>query len=160
MDRRKLSVSAARAPRDAGWRAPCEPVGMSDFERIGGERALRAIISDFVGRCYSDIMIGYLFRRADRERIERFEYELMADHLGGGVAYAGRPLAEAHGKHGILGGQFDRRWRLLDETLVAHGVPTDVRERIRQWQEALRPLVTMDRDGKGCLPPEHGGERA
>lgn len=130
---------------------------MSDFERIGGEPVLRAIISDFVGRCYDDAMIGFLFRRAERARIERFEYELMADHLGGGVVYGGRPLAEAHGKHGILSGQFDRRWRLLDEVLVAHRVPEDVRERIRQWQAALRPLVTADLDGKGCLPPERGG---
>ncbi len=133
---------------------------MSDLERIGGEAALRALVSDFVGRCYADPMIGFLFKRAERGRIERFEYELMAHHLGGDVEYGGRGLAEAHGKHGILGGQFDRRRTILAETMQAHSVPEDLRSAILDWQDALRPLVTADHDGKGCLPPEPRGSRA
>lgn len=130
---------------------------MSDFERIGGEPGLRALVGDFVGRCHADLMIGFLFRRADRERIERFEYELLADHLGAGLRYGGRPLAEAHGRHGILGGQFDRRRKILEETLIEHGVPEDLRIRLLAWQDSLRPLVTADGDGTGCLPPSPGG---
>lgn len=129
---------------------------MSRFESVGGEDGLRAIVRDFIGRCYSDVMIGFLFRRADRARIETHEYELLASHLGQDVVYAGRPLGEAHAAHRILGGQFDRRKRILDETLLAHGVPDEIRTELLAWQDALRPLVAGPATTSGCLPPDAG----
>lgn len=114
---------------------------MSDFERIGGETALRALISDFVSRCYADMMIGYLFKRADPARVKRFEYEHAASFLGAGTPYGGRPLREAHAHHGIVGAQFDRRLRILEETLGTHGVPEDIVVRMLTHQRDLRPLI-------------------
>lgn len=126
---------------------------MSPYESVGGEPGLRAIVHDFIGRCYSDVMIGFLFRRAERARIEAHEFELLAAHLGADVAYRGRPLGEAHAAHRILGGQFDRRKRILDETLLSHHVPDDVRSELLAWQDALRPLVAGPPTSSGCLPP-------
>jgi hemoglobin len=116
------------------------------FEQIGGEPALRAIVDDFVDRCFDDTMIGFLFRRASRERIKRFEYEHAAEVLGGPGAYGGRPLDEAHRRHRILGGQFDRRLQILRETLDAHGVPPEVRDGWLAEQRRLRHLITADPD--------------
>ena len=62
------------------------------FDRLGGEPALRAIIDRFVDRLFDDLMIGYLFRAADRERVKAKEYEFAARHLGAPEAYTGRPL--------------------------------------------------------------------
>jgi len=119
---------------------------MSDFERIGGEPALRALVEDFVDRCFDDVMIGFFFARADRERVKRFEYEHAAAHLGAGIEYGGRPIRVAHGAHRIMGGQFARRLQILREVLQAHGVPEDVRQRWIAAQEALRGEVTGDPD--------------
>ena len=47
----------------------------SDFERLGGEPVLRRVIDTFVDRCFDDMMIGFHFRAADRERVKRFEYQ-------------------------------------------------------------------------------------
>ena len=116
----------------------------SDFDRIGGEPALRAIVDRFVDRCFDDVMIGFHFRRASRERVKRFEYEHAAEHLGANVAYGGRPIREAHGPHAIFGGHFERRLVILGEVLDAHGVPEDVRERWLDVQRALRGEVTAD----------------
>ncbi len=127
---------------------------MSDFDRIGGEPALRALIDDFVDRCFADVMIGFLFARADRARVKRFEYEHAAEHLGAGATYGGRPLAAAHGKHRIMGGQFDRRRTILREVLDAHGVPADVRDRWLDRQDALRAEVTTDPRGQCIAPPD------
>ena len=99
---------------------------MSLFAQLGGEPKLRAIIDDFVDRCFDDAMIGFLFARADRERIKRFEYEHAANHLGAPVEYSGRPLDQAHGPHRIFGGQFARRRQILIETLRDHEVPQAV----------------------------------
>ncbi|HEY3255837.1 MAG TPA: group 1 truncated hemoglobin [Polyangiaceae bacterium] len=98
------------------------------FERLGGEAVLRAIIARFVDRLFDDLMVGYLFRAADRERVKAKEYEFAARHLGAPVAYTGRPLNEAHRAHRITGGQFMRRLQILKDTLAEFQVPPEVRE--------------------------------
>lgn len=124
----------------------------TDFERIGGEAALRAIVDEFVDRVFRDPMIGFHFARADRARVKRFEYEHAAEHLGAGVAYGGRPLRRAHAAHRIMGGQFDRRSTILRRVLDAHRVPPDVRDRWLAHVESLRGEITADRSGE-CTDP-------
>ncbi len=121
----------------------------SAFDRIGGEPALRAIIDEFVDRMFDDVMIGFFFRRASRERIKEMEYQHAAEHLGGPVRYGGRPLREAHAPHRIMGGQFARRAKILSDVLGAHGVPEDVREEWLAHVESLRDDITGD-PGSQC----------
>ena len=126
-------------------------VGMepSAFERVGGEAGLRAIIDDFVQRTTADVMIGFFFARVNRQRLAEMEYQHAAEHLGGGVPYAGRTMQEAHGAHRIMGGHFARRREILRQTLVAHGVPDDVQAAWLAHVDALRPQITPDR-GSEC----------
>jgi len=114
------------------------------FEQVGGEPVLRSIIRTFVQRMFSDPMIGFLFRRASQDRVAEKEYELAAQHLGGGVAYTGRPLAEVHAPHAILSGQFDRRLQILRRTLEESGAPRAVIEHWLGYTERLRPIVIGD----------------
>lgn len=117
----------------------------SAFDRVGGEPGLRAIIDEFVDRMFEDLMIGFFFRRASRERIKTMEYQHAAEHLGGPVRYSGRPLAEAHAAHRIMGGHFARRSKILSDVLEEHGVPEDVRAQWLAHVESLRHEVTPDR---------------
>jgi truncated hemoglobin YjbI len=119
---------------------------MSLFEQLGGEPMLRAIVDDFVDRCFDDMMIGLLFTRAERSRIKRFEYEHAAKHLGAPIEYSGRALDEAHRPHRIFGGQFDRRRQILIETLRDHHTPDAVVDAWISRQDSLRALITKDRD--------------
>lgn len=116
---------------------------MTAFEHIGGEPALRRIVDEFVDRCFDDAMIGFLFRRAGRERIKTFEYQHAAEWLGADVAYEGRPIARAHARHRILGGQFDRRLQILREVLDRHGVPPELRDAWLAHQKAFRADVVQ-----------------
>ena len=124
--------------------SPGIPCGVTYFDEIGGEPALRAIIDEFVERVFSDMMIGFLFARANRERIKRFEYEHAAAFLGAGVAYSGRDLSEAHKRHPIMGGHFGRRRTLLKQTLEKHAVAPHIRDAWLAHQDALREQVTTD----------------
>ena len=117
---------------------------MAYFDDIGGEPALRAIIDDFVDRTFADTMIGFLFARANRERVKRFEFEHAAAFLGAPVVYGGRDLAEAHKRHPIMGGHFGRRRQILKLTLERHGVPAHIRDAWLAHQDALRGEVTAD----------------
>lgn len=117
---------------------------MTYFDEIGGEPALRAIIAEFVDKVFADTMIGFLFSRANKERVKRFEYEHAAEFLGAGVRYGGRELGEAHRRHPILGGHFGRRRQILKNTLEKHGVPAHVRDAWLAHQDQLRGEVTGD----------------
>lgn len=124
----------------------------SDFDRLGGETVLREIVNEFVDRCFDDTMIGFLFSRADRGRVKRFEFEHAAEHLGADIAYCGQPMDKAHAKHRIMGGQFDRRLMILREVLEEKGVEPTIREGWLAYHQSLRHLVTGDPRGQ-CTDP-------
>jgi truncated hemoglobin YjbI len=117
------------------------------YEELGGQAVLRRVIDRFVDRLFDDVMIGYLFRAADRARVKDKEFEHAAEHLGAPIAYTGRPIAAAHAPHRIRGGQFMRRVQILKETLAEFDVPAAVAEHWVSRTLALRELVTADEDG-------------
>lgn len=129
------------------------------FELAGGEAGLRPVIDRFVDRVFDDVMIGYLFRAADRARVKQKEYEHAAAHLGGPVSYTGRPLAKAHAPHRIRGGQFMRRIQILKETLRELSVPSAVADSIIEHNLSLQALITADEDGV-CEPAFRGSGKA
>jgi hemoglobin len=121
------------------------------FDELGGEPVLRRIIDRFVDRIFDDVMIGFFFRNASRDRIKAKEYEFAALHLGADVVYTGRPIRDAHASHPIMGGQFNRRLQILRETLEEMGAPAGVREHWLAHTEALRSQVTRN-SGNDCDP--------
>lgn len=132
---------------------PPEPAAStpSDFERLGAEGGLRAIITDFVGRTFGDVMIGFLFQGKPQQRITEMEYRFAAEHLGGPVVYNGRPLGSAHGKSPIMGGHFARRRQILIDTLADHQAPPDVVERWIAHVDALAEVILgKGVDARGC----------
>ena len=121
------------------------------FDLAGGEPGLRRVVERFVDRVFDDVMIGYLFRAADRARVKQKEFEHAAEQLGGPVSYTGRPLAAAHGPHRIRGGQFMRRIQILRETFRELDVPSAVADAIIENNLSLREQITSDDDGV-CEP--------
>jgi hemoglobin len=110
------------------------------FDRIGGD-ALRAVLTTFYDRVFADVMIGYLFAGADRQRLIEKEWELAARQLGAPVRYTGEPMREVHARHRIFDGQFARRQQLLRHALRDHGIDPEVAQAWLDHQEALRPQV-------------------
>ena len=114
------------------------------FEELGGEPILRRIIDRFVDRVFDDVMIGFFFRNANRDRIKEKEYEFAARYLGADVAYTGRPLSDAHAPHRIMGGQFMRRLVILRETLDEFEVPRHIAEHWLSHTESLLAVITRN----------------
>lgn len=123
---------------------------VSFYAEIGEER-LRQIIDVFVDRIFDDRMIGFFFRDADPNRIKALEFQFTARFLGADIAYEGRPLGDAHRRHPIMGGQFARRLKILEETLEEYGVPHHIQKAWIDHTESLRPLITRDQ-GSDCDP--------
>lgn len=121
-------------------------------ERAGGRAGIRRVLADFYDRVFADVMIGHLFRDADKTRLVEKECELTLAALGAAVAYTGRPIDEVHRRLPIMGGQFMRRRKLLADAIDRAGLPADVREAWLAHTDRLRPLVTPDR-GEECDAP-------
>lgn len=117
------------------------PPDSGDFDRVGGEPVLRSIVTDFVGRCFDDAMIGFMFEGKSRSRIIEMEFRLAAQQLGGPWAYDGRGIREAHARLPIMGGHFARRRQILKNTLGDKQVPQDIIERWLEHVDALRDDV-------------------
>ena len=113
------------------------------YDQIGPDK-LRDVLTDFYQRVYSDIMIGFLFHGIDRAQLIQREWEFTARLLGADMPYTGRPIPEAHAKHPILGGHFERRYKLLAEVLAAKQVPHEVQTAWLEHTRKLRALVTKD----------------
>ncbi len=117
------------------------------FQQLGGESKVRAIIRTLVDRMFDDILIGFFFRNTSREHLYELEYQHAAAFLGGPVAYRGRDLALVHKPLRIMGGQFARRMRLLEEILHAFAVPEAV---VHAWLAHQRQqLGFIVADGAG-----------
>ncbi|HMJ16619.1 MAG TPA: group 1 truncated hemoglobin [Polyangiaceae bacterium] len=125
------------------------------FDELGGEARLRPIIDRFIDRTFDDVMIGFFFRNASRERVKDKEYEFAARLLGAPVEYTGRPLANAHAPHPIMGGQFMRRLQILKETLSEFAVPDHIQRVWIEHTEQLMSVITRDRPDQ-CVQPVSG----
>ena len=119
----------------------------TDFDKLGGESGLKDHIRAFVARIHSDLIIGFLFQTADLEELVERETQFAARHLGGTLAYTGRPIGQVHVPLRINTGHFRRRHVLLANTLRERGVDEEVIER---WLEAERPLLSLITTGKDC----------
>lgn len=119
---------------------------MTDYDTLGGEAALRAIVDDFIDRVREDFVIGFFFAGKDIERIKQREFELASAHLGGPHTYGGRPLGQVHGPLPINKGHLRRRLAFLRTVLRDHGVDEAVAERWVAHDERLEDLITNGRE--------------
>ena len=122
---------------------------MSDYEALGGESGLRAIIGDFIDREASDFIVGFFFQGKDLDRIKEMEFQLASAHLGGPHTYTGRGMRTAHAKHPINAGHFRRRLAILRTVLREHGADEAVIERWLAHDRRLEQTVT---NGQECAP--------
>jgi len=112
------------------------------YEHVGGEEGLRKILIDFYHRMEKDVMIGFFFTGKDVEAIAVKQMSFLMRAMGATSSYSGKSPASAHSElPPIRRGMFDRRLRILEETLRDHNVSD---EDMRSWiafEEAFRDAV-------------------
>lgn len=113
----------------------------SAYETIGGEAAVREVLEALYAALFEDPIVGFLFEGKDREQIVSAQVGLTCAFLGGPQRYAGRPLPEVHATLPLLAGHFDRRHRVLAETLRAKKVPEAAAAEWLRIDQSLRASV-------------------
>jgi len=82
------------------------------YDRLGGEKAITAVVDEFVGRVAADTRINSFFAAAaaDPQRLASFKMKLVdqiCQASGGPCKYMGKDMKTAHMGMGITGPQFD-----------------------------------------------------
>ena len=82
------------------------------YERLGGKKAITAVVDEFVGRVAMDNRINAYFAKtaADPARLKSFKMKLVdqiCEASGGPCKYAGKDMKSAHAGMGITGGDFN-----------------------------------------------------
>jgi hemoglobin len=133
----------------------------SHYDNAGGEGPIAAVIASLYDQLFADPIVGFLFAGKDKKHIVEEQVLLTCSFLGGPQRYRGKPLPEAHAKLPLLPGHFDRRHRLLEQTLRAHSqsIPESVREAWLAIDEGLRSSVLAAGEDARRLTHEPAGPR-
>ena len=114
---------------------------MTLYEAIGGEEGVRTVLRSLYDKLFSDPIVGFLFAGKDKDHIVEQQVIFTCGFLGGPQRYTGKSLPDAHAALPLQRGHFDRRHRLLEQTLAEQKAPPEVARAWLRIDESLRPSV-------------------
>ncbi|WP_300381373.1 methyl-accepting chemotaxis protein [uncultured Alcanivorax sp.] len=92
------------------------------YSQVGGETAVRAVVTEFYNRVLGDPALAPYFRHKQRKGLEESQVRFFTQALGGPTIYQGPSMADAHRNLHITARNFDRVADHLNETLASLGV--------------------------------------
>ena len=99
------------------------------FARIGGHAVVAAVVDDFYRRVLGDPSLAPMFAGVAMEKLRNHQISFLTAALGGGLAYGGRTMREAHSGLGIRDAHFTGVAAHMHEALRGH-VPAEEIETI------------------------------
>jgi hemoglobin len=142
---RNAAVPPAGKPNDPA--EPAKPVAVL-WERLGGEKAVRALVHDFVAAAAKDPKVNLTrngkYKLDDKAlaRMEQLTVEMLSDFTGGPLKYTGiKNLKQAHAGMGITGEEFDALVGYLIVALRKHKVEPLAGAEVLRIVGATRPVI-------------------
>jgi hemoglobin len=128
--------------------APAHPELKPVFEAFGGVDGIRALMEDFMAILLADPRTAHFFAESDHERVKEKLSEQVCAILGGGCAYTGMDMVEAHAGHLIREADFNALVENLQIAMDGRGIPTRAQNRL------LARLAPMHREVVNDPPRE------
>jgi hemoglobin len=135
-------------PKDAPKPKEKEPAKTTLWERLGGEKAVKAVVHDFVLAAAEDKKVNFSrdgkFKPDAKgvERLEKLLVELISETTGGPLKYTGKSMKEAHKGMGITNAEFDALGAVLVTTLKKYKVPqSDIDELVKIVESTRKDIV-------------------
>jgi hemoglobin len=100
------------------------------WDRLGGEKAVKVVVHDFVVAAIKDPKINFLrdgkYKLDDKgvAKLEQSLVEYMSSVTGGPLKYSGRDMKEAHKGMKITDAEFQALVDLFTQTLLKHKIPS------------------------------------
>jgi len=121
-----LSACAAQAPKDT-----------SLYGRLGGQKAIEAVVDDFLANVVSNPQVNYRFANTDAGKLRRLLVEQVCAGTGGPCKYTGRDMVTAHRGMGVTQVEFNAMGADMQKTLDKFNVPK------KEQQELMTLLGSM-----------------
>jgi hemoglobin len=120
---------------------------VSDYQRIGGGRAVSAVVDRFYESVLADPQLAPFFVETDVNRLKRHQVLLISQVMGGPADYDGSSLRDAHDGMNISSDDFGRVVTHLVAALQDASVPDDVIGRLgATLGEAKKDVVQVAAD--------------
>lgn len=137
--------AAAAVMSNAGWADHMAGHEKTLYQRLGGKKAITAVVDEFVSRVAADSRINGFFKdtAADPERLASFKMKLVnqiCEASGGPCKYNGKDMKTAHAGMGVSDADFNA----LAEDLVGALDKLNVGE--KEKGELLGALGPMKKD--------------
>ena len=115
----------------------------SDYERIGGGPAVKAVVDRFYELILADDRLVGFFEGTDLSTLKRHQVLLISQVLGGPASYDGRDLREAHADLDISLDDYLNVVSHLVQAMVEARVPPEIIQRVGETlAETQRDVVT------------------
>ena len=124
--------------------------GKSLYERLGGEPAIRAVVSDFVDRSAADPKVNFTRKgtskewQATPEAVQQLKTrltEFVAQGTGGPAKYTGEDMRRVHTGMKITNEEFNAMGEHLKASLRKHNVPQREQDELMAIIESTRKDV-------------------
>jgi hemoglobin len=106
-----------------------------------GAAFIRAALTEFYQRAFSDMIIGHFFFNKDIAQITAQQIDFATGMLGGPRNYHGKSLGAAHHSLNLRRPHFGRRQVLMYEVLTGMGLDPELRDAWLELEEQLRGIV-------------------
>jgi hemoglobin len=121
------------------------------FREAGGADGIERILRKFYKKMENDILVGFFFAGKDLEHIIQQQKSFILRAMGAIDEYRGKSPKKAHEDlPPILKGHFDRRMKLLRETLEEEGLS----------EKAVTAWTNFENQFRGALIGEEGPVRS
>jgi hemoglobin len=131
--------TTAKAP--SGALASDKAAATPLYDRLGGQRAIVAVVDDFIGRVAADTRINLRFANTDIPRLKSLLVELVCMATGGPCHYSGRDMEGSHGGMEIVDDEFNALVSDLVATLDKFSVPAKEKQELLGILGALQPQI-------------------
>ena len=136
----RFRILAAAAVAAAAAMSPAAAQEASLYQRLGGYKAIVAVVDDFVGNVAADRRINRFFASANIPRLKQNLVDQICAAAGGNCIYTGRDMKSAHAGMGIRSRDFNALVGDLTKTLRKFKVPA------KEQGQLLAVLGPMKKD--------------
>ena len=136
----RFRILAAAAVAAIAAMSPAAAQEASLYQRLGGYKAIVAVVDDFVGNVAADRRINRFFAKANIPRLKQSLVDQICAAAGGNCIYTGRDMKSAHAGMGIRSQDFNALVADLTKTLRKFKVPA------KEQGQLLAVLGPMKKD--------------
>ncbi len=126
--------------------APAAAPSKELYDRLGGQRALVAVVDDFVDRVAGDARINLRFLNTDLPRLKSLLVEFVCMASGGPCKYSGQDMETSHAGMELVHEEFAALVEDLVATLDKFKVPAKEKGELLGALGPLEPLMVVSKD--------------